>query len=350
MDAATRNMGTMTTTPGGRPPRKRATLRTIAELTGLSQSTVSLSLRGGTSLKEETRRRIAEVAASVGYVPDRAGVRLRTGKTNVIALVLDGAEDSIDFARHLIQGIGHAIKGTRYHLNVTPEFDRSHSAETVRYILENRTADGIILTHTTARDPRVQLLTDADFPFVTHGRTEFYSPHAYHDFHSEEFTRLSVERLAALGCRSVMLAIGGDATNNYHTIVTTFERTAARLKLETRVLASPGDHNAAALRQIGRDLARDPNRPDGIMCDSEMRAICLISGLNDEGVRVPEDMQFLCKQTSDVLPALFPAIDTIAEDIHAAGGELTRLLIRRIAGEPPEALQTLAEPTTHWKR
>ena len=69
----------MTRTGGGKPPRKRATLRTISELTGLSQSTISLSLRGGTALKEETRRRIAEAAASVGYVPDRAGVRLRTG-------------------------------------------------------------------------------------------------------------------------------------------------------------------------------------------------------------------------------------------------------------------------------
>ncbi|RYG95011.1 MAG: LacI family transcriptional regulator, partial [Alphaproteobacteria bacterium] len=68
---------------------KRATLKTISEITGLSLSTVSLSLRGGASLKEETRRKVAEAAALVGYIPDRAGVRLRTGKTNVIALVLD---------------------------------------------------------------------------------------------------------------------------------------------------------------------------------------------------------------------------------------------------------------------
>jgi len=339
----------MTKTTSGQPTKKRATLRTIAELTGLSQSTVSLSLRGGASLKEETRRRIAEVAASVGYVPDRAGVRLRTGKTNVIALVLDGVEDSIDFARHMIGGIGDAIQGTRYHLNVSPEFDRTHSVQTVRYILENRTADGIVITHTTARDPRVQLLMDADFPFVTHGRTEFYSPHAFHDFHSEEFVRLSVERLAAQGCKSVMLVIGSDTTNNYHTIVTNFERVAARLKLETRVVGRTGEQTAAQLREFGRELARDPNRPDGIVCDSEMRAICLISGLGDEGLRVPQDLQFVCKQTSGVLPALFPAIDTIEEDIFAAGGELTRLLLRRIAGEPAETLQSLAEPTVHWK-
>jgi LacI family transcriptional regulator len=332
-----------------KPSGERATLKTISELTGLSLSTVSLSLRGGASLKEETRQKVADAAVLLGYVPDRAGVRLRTGKTNVIALVLDGAEDSIDFAHHMIQGIGNAIKGTRYHMNVSPEFDRSHSVDTVRYILQNRTADGIILTHTSARDPRVQLLMDADFPFVTHGRTEFYSPHSYHDFHSEEFTRLSVERLVARGCKSAMLVIGGDATNNYHTIVATFERAAARMKLDARIISRSDSSAPAELRQFGRDLARAKDRPDGILCDSEMRAICIVSGLVDEGLRVPGDMEFICKQTSDVFPALFPSIDTIEEDVFAAGAELTRLLLRRIDGEAAETLQTLSEPVAHWR-
>src|ERR1700709_2835262 len=92
---------------------KGAALRTISELTGLSPSTVSLALRGGERLKPETYKKVAEAAARLGYVPDRAGVRLRTGKTNVIALVLERTDETIDFARYLIQGIGHAIQGTR---------------------------------------------------------------------------------------------------------------------------------------------------------------------------------------------------------------------------------------------
>lgn len=167
----------------GPPAKGRVTLKTIAEVTGLSLSTVSLSLRGGTTLKQETRDKVAEAARSLGYVPDRAGVRLRTGKTNVIALVLESAGDSIDFARHMIKGIGQAISGTRYHLSIAPEFDNPGSVETIRYILDNRTADGVIITHTGPRDRRVQLLMDADFPFVSHGRTEFFTPHPYHDFH-----------------------------------------------------------------------------------------------------------------------------------------------------------------------
>ncbi|MDB5542611.1 MAG: LacI family transcriptional regulator [Devosia sp.] len=334
-----------------RQPRgKRATLKTISELTGLSLSTVSLSLRGGASLKEETRQKVEAAARSVGYVPDRAGVRLRTGKTNVIALVLDGSDEAIDFSRHMIRGIGEAIGGTRYHLTVMPEFDRVASVETVRYILENRTADGVIITHTGARDRRVQLMMDHDFPFVSHGRTEFFTPHPFHDFHAEAFTELAVERLVEKGCRDVMLAIGDDTTNNYHNIVRTLERAAARHGVKSRVVVQKAIRPASAeMRQFGRDLADRADRPDGFICDSETRAISMLCGLQDGGVMLERDIHFICKQTSDILSTVFPGVDTIEEDVYAAGVELTRLLLRRIDGEPAETLQTLSEPVAHWR-
>jgi LacI family transcriptional regulator len=75
----------------------------------------------------------------------------------------------------------------------------------------------------------------------------------------------------------------------------------------------------------------------------------MIAGLVDEGVVVGRDLHFICKQTSDMLATLHPEIDTIEEDVFAAGVELTRLLMRRIDGEPPETLQTLSEPTVHWR-
>ena len=331
----------------GRPAR--VTLRTIAQATGLSLSTVSLSLRGGTTLKQETRDKVAEAAQRLGYVPDRAGVRLRTGKTNVSALVLDGAEDSIDFARQMIQGIGQAIAGTRYHLTVVPEFVRGASTETIGYILDNRTADGVILTHTTPRDGRVQMLADADFPFVTHGRTDFATPHAFHDFHAEVFARQAVERLAQKGCRNVMLVAGDDSTTNHQNIVTAFHQAARRLGLRSRVLGGRQSMPPEEMRRMALALAGADDRPDGIICDSEMRTIALVGGLQEGGLELSRDMHVIYKQTSGILPTLFPGMDSIREDVFAAGGELTRLLLQRIEGTDPRDLQTLAEPEPQWR-
>ena len=327
----------------------RVTLRTIAELTGLSLSTVSLSLRGGTTLKPETRAKVAAAAEQLGYVPDRAGVRLRTGKTNVIALVLDGAEDSIDFARQMIQGIGQAIKGTRYHLTVIPEFERGDAVDTVSYVLENRTADGVIITHTRPRDPRVQLMIDAGFPFVTHGRTGFDTPHPFHDFHAEAFVATAVERLASKGCHHVMLVVGDDSTTNHHNLMGAFERATASAGIGARVMKGTQGMPPAEMRRMAFELAQEAGRPDGILCDSEMRTIALASGLQEAGLQLGKDIELIYKQTSGILPTLFPALDSIREDVFAAGGELTRLLLRRIEGADASHLQTLGEPQQQWR-
>jgi len=203
---------------------KRPTLKTIAEITGLSLSTVSLSLRDGSNLKQETRDKVAKAAQQIGYVPNRAGVRLRTGRTNVLALVLSTDKNGLDYTKLLIQGIGNYINGGKYHLNVIPEFESNDPVSAVRYVLENHSADGVILTHTSARDPRVQFLMDANFPFVSHGRTEFYSPHAYHDFHAERYVELSTERLIEKGRKNILLAVADNNTMNYANIIRTFKQ------------------------------------------------------------------------------------------------------------------------------
>ncbi len=328
----------------------RATLKTIAELTGLSLSTVSLSLRDGSKLKQTTRDKVIEAAQAVGYVPNRAGVRLRTGRTNVLALVLSTDVNNLDFTRILIKGIGARITGSHFHLNVIPEFEQSGPIETVQYILSNRTADGVILTHTSARDPRVQLLMDAELPFVSHGRTEFYSEHAYHDFNAEKFVELAVERLAAKGCKKLLLAAVDNGTTNFANTVNGFNRAIAN----SNILGSVAEKstqlsNTDATRVFARELGASMNGVDGIICNNELTALAVIGGLQESGKTLGKDYNLLCKQTTEVLPLLYPKLDTVAEDLYATGIELADLLIKRIDGDDPANLQTMHEPIPQWR-
>jgi len=328
----------------------RPTLKTIAELTGLSLSTVSLSLRDNSKLKESTRERVLQAAKQIGYVPNRAGVRLRTGRTNVLALMLSGDENSIDFTRSLIQGIGKELRSTPYHLNVVPEFDPEDPIASVRYMLDNQTADGAILTHTSARDPRVQLLMDADLPFVSHGRTEFYSQHPYHDFPGEQFVELSVERLISKSRRNLLM-VAIDNGTTYHSIaVNSFLRAVATGNGTSRVMDSARVlRSVDKVRELAHELAESNDPVDGIICNSEITALALIGGLNDRGLQLGQHYDLVCRQTSEILPLLYPTLDTVTEDLKATGQELARLLLARIDGVAIESLQTMHEPKTQWR-
>jgi len=326
------------------------TLKTIAELTGLSQSTVSLSLRDGSNLKQSTRDKVALAAKQIGYVPNRAGVRLRTGRTNVLALVLSTDVNNLDFTRMLIKGIGAQIQGSKFHLNVIPEYEHSDPVEAVQYILNNRSADGVILTHTSARDPRVQLLMDAKMPFVSHGRTEFYSQHAYLDFDAEQFVALAVNRLVAKGKKHLLLAAVDNNTTNFANTVNGFNRSIAKAGIigdvaeKSNLLANTED-----TRAYGRQLGAAMNGVDGIICNNELTALAMMGGLQEAGQQLGLHYELVCKQTTEILPLLYPQLDTVAENLFSTGKELADLLVQSINGAAPETLQALQEPIANWR-
>ena len=180
----------------------RPTLKTIAFMTGLAVTTVSRALKDAPDIGEETRRRVQLVARQVGYRPNRAGVRLRTGKTNVISLILDTEEQVMGFVSDMIYGISGHLAQTPYHLIVTPYSRNNDPLEPVRYVVDTGSADGIIISRTQPNDPRVRYMIEHGMPFATHGRTAMGIEHAYHDFDNAAFALAAVRRLRRSGVAS----------------------------------------------------------------------------------------------------------------------------------------------------
>ena len=94
---------------GAAAKRSKPTLRTIAEITGLAVTTVSRALSDAPQISIETRKRVREVADQIGYSPDRAAQRLKTGRTNVIGVLLDPHEEILGYGTSIMSGIAKAL-------------------------------------------------------------------------------------------------------------------------------------------------------------------------------------------------------------------------------------------------
>jgi len=75
------------------PSNGKPTLKTIAQMSGLAVPTISRALNDAPDIGNSTKELVRKIAAEIGYVPNRAGVRLRTGRTNVISLVMSTEHD-----------------------------------------------------------------------------------------------------------------------------------------------------------------------------------------------------------------------------------------------------------------
>lgn len=327
------------------PRAGKPTLRTISELTGLAVTTVSRALGNAPQISEATRQRVHAVAAEIGYLPDRAAQRLKTGRTNVISVLLDPHEEILGFGTSIIHGLGRALQGTPYHLIVTPTFPEDGKLDPVNYIIRNGMADGLIFSRTAPFDPRVRLLLENGFPFVTHGRTEFSTPHAFVDYDNVAFAYEATKRLIAKGRRKVTM-IPPPKRLTFHQHMLHGFMTAVREAGVAYEIPEELDLDCSAdvIRDYMRRRSAEPDAPDGFACPGEVSALATITGMSDNGLTLGRQYDIVAKQTSRLLSQIQPKVETIYEDLTAAGEAMGRLLIKRISGEPAEGLHLLQSP------
>jgi LacI family transcriptional regulator len=329
----------------GAPRSGRPTLRTIAEMTGLAITTISRALNNAPELSAETRERVQKIAAEIGYVPDRTALRLKTGRTHVISLILDPHSEILNFSSSLVEGITEALRGTPYHLVVTPTASSASPLDPVQYVLRNRMADGVIFSRTEPADARVSLLLENDFPFVTHGRTESVGTHPYVDYDNFTFAYEAVRRLAAKGRRHVsMIAPSPRFTFGRHLrdgVMQAAKQTGISYEFETRVTL---DDTAEEIRRATVARIEQGDVPDAYVCPGDAVALAVIAALTDSGRTIGRDADIVTKQMSGIFALVRPQVDAISEDIALAGRQMGELLLRRIRGEKAEALQVVQMP------
>lgn len=328
----------------------KPTLRTISEATGLALTTVSRALAGDPKIAESTRRRVAQVASDIGYIPDRAAQRLRTGRTNVIALVLSPHVEIIGFRGSMMAGLSDAIQGTRYHVSMTPYDTHTDIMRPIEHIVRNRLADGIAFAGTNLRDPRVAYLIAEDFPFVTHGRTLGGPDHPWCDYDNGRFVELALDRLHARGRRRVLLFCPSPTLTFSRHMMDALRRRGAELGMAVEspervsLSSSPADIRAFVAQRMSQ-----PHPPDGFICPGEVLALAVMSTLQDQHLEIGGGVDVIAKQTSEVFELVRPRIDTIYEDLRAAGATMGKLLLRRIAGEPAAGLRVLQAPEPRFR-
>lgn len=77
--------------------------------------------------------------------------------------------------------------------------------------------------------------------------------------------------------------------------------------------------------------------------------MAVLAGLQDSGLVIGAAVDVIAKQTSGTFDLYRPRIDTVYEDIRAAGEVMGGLLLRRIAGEAPERLTELMAPKVNFR-
>lgn len=323
----------------------KPTLKTIAHISGLAVPTVSRALNDAPDIGKETKRLVRRIADEIGYVPNRAGVRLRTGRTNVISLVMSTEHDMMNQTARLISSVAGALRDTPFHLIVTPFFPDEDPMKAVRYIVESGSADAVILNQIRPQDPRVAYLNERKFPFVTHGRTDWTDTHPYYDFDNEAFGAIAVRRLAARGRRVIaVLAPPLDQSYAGH-LVKGVRHAANEAGVEIRLIegltSDAGSDDVVAY--FGKWLKEQPD-VDAVVTASTSSAMAVVAALESHGLTLGNQIDVFSKEAMPFLNLFRADIMTVSEKVSATGEFLARAAIQSIKQPELPPMQFLEVP------
>ena len=267
----------------------------VAKAAGVSKSTVSRALSGGGYVALETRARVAQVAAELGFVASTNAASLVTGHTKNVGVVIPFVNRW--YFGEVLEGIESALTAAGYDLSLYRLRDNEEQRKRVfDYFLVRKRVDAVIAVGIALNPHEVQLLHNLAKPIVgIGGEIEGISTLSIDD---EASAHLATTHLIALGHRRI-IHLGGSLDRQMDFTVHARRLDGYRRAMTEAGLGAlqgfvPTDYTQEGGYAAALQLLADPReRPTAIVAGCDEIAIGAIIAARQLGVGVPSALSVI---------------------------------------------------------
>jgi LacI family transcriptional regulator len=296
-----------------------ATIRDVARASGVHISTVSRTFSAPHLVNPETRSRVLASAESLGYRPNRAARALITGRTHNIGLIV--ADIANPFFPPLIKAAESQARQRDYHVFVADTSEDASVEEELVLALAKQ-VDGVLLCSPRMSNSLIEQLS-REVPLVMINRLVAGLPAVVMDV--GQGARLAVEHLVELGHRDLALLGGprGSWTNREIRRAATAAARAADVSLTVLGPNPPTEDGGSVAAELIRRTG-----PTAVLAYNDLMAIGLIEGLDQLGVRVPQEVSVVGIDDIALSRRTRPKLTTVANPTAAAGRTAVDMLLQ----------------------
>ncbi|MER8184989.1 LacI family DNA-binding transcriptional regulator [Kitasatospora sp. NPDC094015] len=330
---------------------RQVTIEDVARAAGVSRQTVSNALNAPQRLRASTLARVTAAIDELGYQPDQSARSLRTGTRKVIGYPApaDNPADPNPLMGGFLQALVTAADAVGHRVLLfrsDPGQGAAAVARSFHGLIAGRQVDGFVLSDVVHDDPRVDVLTEAGFPFAAFGRTAPGRPQNWVDIDSTAATAALVDLLVGQGHRRICYL------NSAASLPWLADRRAGFLRAVAGVpdggfeVGVPDDDPAALTRAVRR-LLTGPDRPTALVCASDWLALTAYQAVRAAGLVVGDDVAVTGFNDIPLCTLLQPALTSVRLPLAAIAHHLVDRLITAVedpAAAPASGLLLPAEP------
>jgi LacI family transcriptional regulator len=324
------------------PASTVVTLKSVAEHVGLTPGTVSAVLNdspSARSIPRETKNRIHAAAKELNYRPNFFARTLRNKRTYTIGVIAEEIGDS--YGSMVISGIeAHLRKMDYFFLTVAHRHDQNLLSQYSELLLQ-RGVEGFITVDTTVLEaPSLPTVAVAGHQKLK-GVTNVVLDHV-------QAAALALNHLASLGHKRIAFMKGNplssDSTERWEAICEVAQRIGVTIEPELTVQIDMDDPTP----QLGYPFAKQllaRNKPfTALFAYNDISAIGAVRALQEQGLRVPQDVSVMGFDDIPVAAFNTPTLTTVRQPLARMGQVAAQTLLERIAGRDDYPSEIAIEP------
>lgn len=313
---------------------RRPTIIDVAQLAGVSKTTVARVISGEDHLvREETRQRVLGAVEKLGYAPNAVAGSLRSDRTYMIALSIPDITNP--FWPEVARGVQDTLEKDGYTVVfLNSDWDSARQQKHVEMMRRNQ-FDGLIINPIGITD---STLIDLHLPVVILG-TGYAA--TYPDFDavssdSRQGSRMAVEHLIALGHTRIGLIaspVNRPKAQPHRENYLTVHREHQLAIDEDLIIASDFTQEGGfiAMQQL---LQLSP-LPTAVFALNDLMALGAMRAAQQHGLSVPEDISIIGMDDIYAAATMNPPLTTIAKPKYEIGAAAAHFLLDRLNGRTP---------------
>jgi len=320
-------------------PLARPTYAVIAKTAGVSEATVSRVLNGDESVHPDRAQRVREAVEELGYKKNRVASALASGRTGLIAVVIDDELSvfSDPFWGTVTSGVSRVLQENGLHtvLMVAPVGTLDGG---VAHYLKSGEVDGAIF-FVLHSDTLVNHLKNQGLPLVITGTPHSNADIPFVDTDNFGGAYAATKHLMNQGCKKVGIITGDIGT------------TAAKQRLDgymqahresgslpPKSLVCEGDYSFESGKKHAQALLKNHPDIDGIFASNDLMAMGAITVLEAAGRPCPSHVRVVGFDDALIAQTSRPALTTIRQDVVALGEAAGSLMIAQLNGQEFEPI------------
>jgi DNA-binding LacI/PurR family transcriptional regulator len=299
-------------------------MRDVAARVGVSQALVSLVFRNAPGASSETRERVLQAAAELGYRPDAAAQVLRRSRSRHIGVLFTMRQP---FDVDLVDAIYPAADRHGYHVVLGALGPGRTERTAVEELLAHRCEAMILFGPTT----QVTELAEAvqQIPLVAIARRPAGDGTDVVRVADERGARLAVEHLVALGHRSIA-HVDGQRLPGSVLRSRGYRQAMRRHGLDDQIRILPGDHAEESGATAARELMTHGRLPTAIFASNDRCAHGVLVALLRAGVNVPGDVSVVGFDDSGLARLSFIDLTSVRQDVDRMAEHAVEAIIERL--------------------